>query len=82
MSLAPDPASPAPERGEGVAATRGVRSLRGGPVDGADAIATGSDVERTVAVWHPGMSRATYSRLLRLLFDAPYDDDETTGNAA
>ncbi len=25
--------------------------------------------ERTVAVWRPGMSPATYRRLLRLLFD-------------
>lgn len=26
--------------------------------------------ERTVAVWRPGMTPATYRRLLRLLFDA------------
>lgn len=32
------------------------------------------DVERTEAFWHPGMSRATYIRLLRLLFDPPPDD--------
>ena len=26
-------------------------------------------LERTMAVWSPGMSRATYNRLLRVLFD-------------
>lgn len=37
------------------------------------------DVERTEAFWHPGMSRATYIRLLRLLFDpVPLDPDEST----
>jgi hypothetical protein len=29
--------------------------------------------ERTVAVWRPGMSHATYRRLLRLLFDPDTD---------
>ena len=31
----------------------------------------GDGLERTVAVWRPGMSRGTYWRLLRLLFDPP-----------
>jgi hypothetical protein len=29
--------------------------------------------ERTVATWRPGMSHATYRRLLRLLFDPDTD---------
>ena len=44
------------------------------------------DVERTEAFWHRGMSRATYVRLLRLLFDVPPDggggDDRPEGRAA
>lgn len=31
---------------------------------------TETQEERTVAVWRPGMTPATYRRLLRLLFDA------------
>lgn len=52
------------------------------PADDGGDHAPDADVERTVAVWHPGMSRATYLRLLRLLFDAPPDDDTTGGRAA
>ena len=34
--------------------------------------------ERTVAVWRPGMTPATYRRLLRLLFDADPGGGGTT----
>jgi hypothetical protein len=47
--------------------------------------AVAGDVERTVAVWRAGMSRAAYERLLRLLFDPEpgrRDDDTAGGQAA
>jgi hypothetical protein len=41
----------------------------------------GDEVERTEATWQSSMSRATYVRLLRLLFDPMPDDGgiETCG---
>lgn len=38
--------------------------------------------ERTVAVWRPGMTPATYRRLLRLLFDADPDGGGTAAMPA
>jgi hypothetical protein len=70
-----DPRSERPP-GEGASVVEdGAVSQSAVPGEPTDERAPG-DVERIVAVWSPGMSRANYLRLLRWLFDPRPGDDE------